>query len=579
MSKSRKRRKIIEPKIKMRRTALEESRSAERDRKRKAKLAKAKEDKAFKIAQEKERIHKELLDWLRVEKRKVMDFYYPIQQDLEKSFKEGAIPEEAYQRRLKRLRNNMRRDLLLLDNQFEKLALKEHNAIKNKHLSRLEKEQARIERMRQKRENFDQVTAEMKLKIKSALIQWIFDKVRYLAHSDIKIFHETVIANSPNPNATPLAYGAGAAGAIAGKAIVLLMMPIQKGMQYWLHKVAPNSYPKPTFTAKDAGYLALDIVMLGLTIAAFAAGGIPGAAIALAAGVTSMGVAVLHMAKLAYKSHHAKKNDAQLSALKQKMDSDPDYALRKNDIDLLNKLGRSRKLSEPFKFQEGVTTRGDVDKFVNNRAKYYAEKIKTTAKNTYLKVRQTLGFGLTCMSIASAGLILGGLVLGPVGAPVVMAGVALAIATSAIAGGMFIANMIKNARENKKSKMAKKKSIVEGKHFKLDNDKLELLQQLDLAKPKANENAVMQVYQPKGFSINSKTLAKLQAMDRTNASGNERDASKGHSPYSVNMHQKESSFTATSHWSHSDRKRARISDADIEMDDLSPDSVSKNKPK
>lgn len=56
------------------------------------------------------------------------------------------------------------------------------------------------------------------------------------------------------------------------------------------------------------------------------------------------------------------------------------------------------------------------------------------------------------MMVVGAGLMLGGVALGPYGAPVIAAGMALSIAAGVIALGMFIVNAIKNKREHDKAR-------------------------------------------------------------------------------------------------------------------------------
>ena len=64
----------------------------------------------------------------------------------------------------------------------------------------------------------------------------------------------------------------------------------------------------------------------------------------------------------------------------------------------------------------------------------------------YEMVQRTLGFGLTMMSIVQVSLVLGGLLLGPVGWPIVMAGVGLSIATACVVVGLMIANYVKKKK-------------------------------------------------------------------------------------------------------------------------------------
>lgn len=321
-----------------------------------------------------------------------------------------------------------------------------------------------------------------RISIKIAFWNWLFKTARHLAAQDIKTPHEVLISSNPNPNSTGIAAGGAGAVAIAMKGVQLIMLPIQKGIQYWIWKnqpdpVAPTrpkkdldenneqslrewtaysekqkqfrrellekEYLKPRFTRRDAAYLALDITMLALTIATFAvAAPYAAAAIALTAACVSFAVAAYHVGKFIHHSNKLKKDISVIDNFLENFDSKSDKEINQ----FLKEQG--------YHFTPGLTSpsREQARDYLTSRSDNLNTALKEDKQNVYTKFRQTFGLGLTMMMVVGAGLMLGGVALGPYGAPLIAAGMALSITAGVIAFGMFVVNAIKNKRAHTKAR-------------------------------------------------------------------------------------------------------------------------------
>lgn len=288
-----------------------------------------------------------------------------------------------------------------------------------KSLSTQQTEQKKIERKAQIDAAFTSWSLgvnNVRISLKIKFYSWLFKTARHLASQDIKTPHEVLISSNPNP------YGAGiqmegAAGlAIGAKAVQLLLMPIQKGIQYLIWKNQPDPVKpkmpteerdpqdeavvkkwtvyaqrqeqyqrelrekellKPRFTRKDAGYLALDLTMLALTIATFAvAAPYASAAIALTAACVSLTVATYHLGKYLYQKHQMNKDIAAIDNFLKSFDGESDKPLTKQERDFLT--------SQKYRFaQNDKPTRQDAKEFLQTRSVNLNEAIQKDKQNIY----------------------------------------------------------------------------------------------------------------------------------------------------------------------------------------------------
>ena len=308
-------------------------------------------------------------------------------------------------------------------------------------------------------ESLRQGAVNLKIDLQQKFYLWLFRTVKQVSLQDSSTFYEVLSSNSPNPLSSPVTMDVAGAGSIILRGLRLLSIPLQKLMQYYVWKLAPEGstamVEKPRLSRQDAFYIGLDIVLLGLTAAAFFVGApIPAAAIALTAAVISAGVATYHYAKYIYKGYQLKKEKDQVDSLLAKFDDvKRDPLLNESEHALLNK---QRAIVESEHPERNFTDR----ELLITRSETLGEKIKAGINSRYQKVRQTLGFGLTMLSIVAVSLVLGGAVLGPVGVPLIMAGVALGVVASGIAIGMMVANSIKKSRDRKQAELGRGSDII-----------------------------------------------------------------------------------------------------------------------
>lgn len=299
--------------------------------------------------------------------------------------------------------------------------------------------------------HLQQKVSTLNLTLQQKFWAWFSVNLQKFLNKDSSEFYDVMLSSNPNPLSTPVMAETAGALAIVGRVIRLLVVPIQKIMQYYEWLNAPEGSEarkkKPKFTREDAFYLGLDIVLLGLTAAAFFSGAsIPGAAIALTAAAISFGVAAFQFASYLYEGYKIKQEKQQVDELRDRISAKPDAILNEKDKDFIQE--QRKKL--------GALSDLPVLDVLNKRSETLGERLKQSIASRYQNVKKSLGFGLTMLGIVSASLILAGLLLGPVGAPVIMAGVGLSIATLVIAGGMIAVNTIKESREEKKKKIGKR---------------------------------------------------------------------------------------------------------------------------
>lgn len=299
--------------------------------------------------------------------------------------------------------------------------------------------------------HLQQKVSTLNLTLQQKFWAWFSVNLQKFLNKDTADLYDVMLSSNPNPLSSP-ALAASAGGlAIAGRVIRLFVIPVQKILQYYEWLNAPEGSEakkkKPKFTREDAFYLGLDIVLLGLTAAAFFSGAsIPGAAIALTAAGISFGVAIFQFASYLYEGYKLKQEKQQVDELRDRISANPDALLNEKDKDFIQE--QRKKL--------GAISEFPVLDVLNKRSETLGERLKHSIASRYQNVKKSLGFGLTMLGIVSASLILAGLLLGPVGVPVIMAGVGLSIATLVIAGSMIAVNAIKESREEKKKKIGKR---------------------------------------------------------------------------------------------------------------------------
>lgn len=280
---------------------------------------------------------------------------------------------------------------------------------------------------------------------------WFYTNLKKFLNKDTSEFYDTMLSSNPNPLSSPAMAQTSGILAIIGRALRLFIVPLQKILQYheWLN--APEGSEakknKPTFTLEDAFYLGLDIALLALTAAAFFSGAsIPGAAIALTAAGISFAVAAYHYGKYWYEGYKLKKEKQYVDDLLEKITANPDHELNEND----------KTYIETRRQQLGCEANTPMLDILNQQSATLGQRIKESISSRYQNVKKTLGFGLTMLAIVSGSLILAGLMLGPVGLPLIAAGAALSITTLIIAGAMVITDWVKQSRDDKQKKIAKR---------------------------------------------------------------------------------------------------------------------------
>lgn len=371
-------------------------------------------------------------------------------------------------------------------------------------------------------ENFEKLKkGASNLSVNVQLYFWTFlsNQVKFLLTQKSSVFYDVLTETSPNPLGSAASVEASGIFAVIMRSARVLVIPLQKAVQYYAWYNANKDYEsryaanmalleerkrilkteydayedtreetqrkmdiiderirvmkqenaardpnevggmkKPTFTLNDGLYLLLDIALLALAIAALVYGAsITGAAIATAAAAVSVVAASINYGKYLYDGYQLTKEKKLVDELLENENKEPGRKryLTQNDRDFIEAQRMKAEQEHPG---VDLSSASDVA-ILQMRSDSLGSKLKENIQNRYQTIRKTLGFALTMTSIISASLILGGLMLGPVGVPVIMAGVGLGIITTVAAVTMMVVNMIKKNRETKKAQESAKDSL------------------------------------------------------------------------------------------------------------------------
>lgn len=218
----------------------------------------------------------------------------------------------------------------------------------------------------------------------------------------------------PNPT---IASVSGIPGIVL-KGLQIFLLPAIKAYQAWNFYVNkdPNA-KKPTLTRREAFYFFIDITLFALAIAAVALlQTVAGAIIGMVAAFASLVASAFQYGNYLYQTAKLKKQIEEL-----------DHKLSTENL-------------EP-----------DEEERLTEELNTLRENYTKLEQDTFAVIKRTLNMTFTGLYVASAGLILGGILLGPVGVglPAIVAGVALATTVSVISVAIYVVDLIKKHYEKK----------------------------------------------------------------------------------------------------------------------------------